>query len=136
MPGGICLARVLPLRKPQRPSVKFSPSLPDSGRQRCHRFGGRQAVQIEVSPDTLTLALNALEATSGLAPVTAVDPVSADRDTIKLSNVDRQQIPKLVAQLAAAGVHIFRVTGEEPSLEDIYFALHEKSESGTEEAPG
>lgn len=89
-------------------------------------FGGRQAVEIEVSANTLPMALDALEAASGLYEVTA------DRETLKLSKIERQRIPELIAQLAAAGVRIFRVTTEEPSLEDIYFALHEKSEPGEE----
>jgi ABC-2 type transport system ATP-binding protein len=90
------------------------------------RFGGRQAVEIEVSADTMAMALDTLETASGL------DEVAADRETLKLSKIERQRIPDLIAQLAAAGVRIFRVTTEEPSLEDIYFALHEKPDSGAE----
>jgi len=37
--------------------------------------------------------------------------------------VSREEIPGLVAALATAGVRVYRVTPEEPSLEDVYFAL-------------
>lgn len=83
---------------------------------------GRQAVEIEVSAETLTLALNAFKTIPGLADV------QVDGDRIKLPEIERQGIPEVIAQLAAVGVHIFSVTTEEPSLEDIYFALHEKAE--------
>ena len=82
---------------------------------------GRQTVEIEVSPDTLTLAVNTLEALPGTAEV------KSEGDRLKLSEIDRQQIPEIIAQVAAAGVRIFSVTTQEPSLEDVYFALHEKS---------
>jgi ABC-2 type transport system ATP-binding protein len=85
------------------------------------RLVGRQTVEIEVSPDTLTLAVNTLESLSGTAEV------KTEGDRLKLSEVDRQQIPEIIAQAAAAGVRIFSVTTQEPSLEDVYFALHEKS---------
>jgi ABC-2 type transport system ATP-binding protein len=85
---------------------------------------GRQEVEIEVSSDSLTLALNELE---GMA---AVEP---DGDRLKLSGIGRQQIPERITQLAAAGVRIFSVTTQEPSLEDIYFALHEKPLSAEKE---
>jgi ABC-2 type transport system ATP-binding protein len=91
------------------------------------RLIGRQAVEIEVSPDTLTLALNTLEGRPEM------DEVESDGDRVKVAGMDRHQIPELIAQLAVAGVRIFSVTTQEPSLEDIYFALHEKSASTEKE---
>lgn len=90
---------------------------------------GRQTVEIEVSPDTLTLALNTLEALPGTAEV------KTEGDRLKLSEIDRQQIPEIIAKVAAAGVRIFSVTTQEPSLEDVYFTLHEKSVSAEKELP-
>jgi ABC-2 type transport system ATP-binding protein len=88
---------------------------------------GRQTVEIEVSPDTLKLAVNTLEAFPGMAEV------KSESDRLKLSGIDRQQIPAIIAHAAAAGVRIFSVTTHEPSLEDVYFALHEKSVSAEKE---
>ncbi len=84
---------------------------------------GRQDVEIEVAPDSLARALHELEGLAG---------VEADGDRLKLSGIDRQQIPEIIAQLAAGGVRIFAVTTQEPSLEDIYFALHEKPAAAQE----
>jgi len=38
----------------------------------------------------------------------------------------REDIPGLVASLIEAGRRIYRVSPEEPTLEDVYFALHEE----------
>jgi ABC-2 type transport system ATP-binding protein len=88
---------------------------------------GRQTVEIEVSPDTLKLALNTRKAFPGSAEV------KSEGDRLKVSGIDRQQIPAIVTQVAAAGVRIFSVTTHEPTLEDVYFALHEKSVSAEKE---
>ncbi len=45
--------------------------------------------------------------------------------TITVQGVVREQIPELVAALVQGGVRIYRVSQQEPSLEDVYFALHE-----------
>jgi ABC-2 type transport system ATP-binding protein len=37
----------------------------------------------------------------------------------------RSAIPGLVTALASAGCQIYRVSPQEPTLEDVYFALHE-----------
>ncbi len=42
------------------------------------------------------------------------------------ARVARDAVPALVARLAGAGVRIFRVEPREPTLEEIYFALHER----------
>ena len=39
----------------------------------------------------------------------------------------RTAIPDLVASLVAAGIRIYRVSPQEPTLEDAYFALHERA---------
>jgi hypothetical protein len=45
-----------------------------------------------------------------------------------------EAVPGLVAALVAAGVRIYRVTPHEPSLEDVYFAIHDANAVATEEA--
>jgi hypothetical protein len=37
-------------------------------------------------------------------------------------------VPDLVAALVAARVRIYRVASQEPTLEDVYFALYGKGE--------
>lgn len=39
----------------------------------------------------------------------------------------REAIPSLVAALVTAGIHIYRVTPVEPTLEDVYFAINDRS---------
>jgi ABC-2 type transport system ATP-binding protein len=45
-------------------------------------------------------------------------------DVVLVDGVGREGLPRVVEKLVAAGVHIYRVTPSEPSLEDAYFALH------------
>ncbi len=40
-----------------------------------------------------------------------------------------EAIPDLVAALVSAGARIYRVSPVEPTLEDVYFAIHDRSES-------
>ncbi len=47
---------------------------------------------------------------------------------INLSLTQRERVPELVAALIQGGIPIYRLTPEEPTLEDIYFALHERQE--------
>jgi ABC-2 type transport system ATP-binding protein len=84
----------------------------------AHQLGQRLGTQIDVSPPTVAAALDALKAAN----------VSAsrvnDHGRILVSGADREKIPELIAALIAAGVRIYSVTSQEPSLEDVYFALH------------
>ncbi|MCJ7549510.1 MAG: hypothetical protein MUQ30_07495, partial [Anaerolineae bacterium] len=43
----------------------------------------------------------------------------------------RASIPDLIDSLIASGARIYGVTRQEPSLEDVYFALHDSRESNT-----
>jgi ABC-2 type transport system ATP-binding protein len=47
---------------------------------------------------------------------------------ISLTLTLRDQIPEVVAKLVTAGVPLYQITPKEPTLEDIYFALHESNE--------
>ena len=50
-------------------------------------------------------------------------------DALVVGGMDREKVPDLVAALVAAGVRIYRVAPQEPSLEDVYFALHGEAET-------
>lgn len=49
--------------------------------------------------------------------------VGPDGALIRVHGAAREHVPQLVAALAAAEVPMFRVEPDEPSLEDVYFAL-------------
>jgi ABC-2 type transport system ATP-binding protein len=56
----------------------------------------------------------------------AVHPgaIQAEQGALVVEGVARDRIPALVAALVQGGVRVFRVDYTEPSLEDVYFALH------------
>jgi ABC-2 type transport system ATP-binding protein len=88
----------------------------------AHGLGRSLRLEIEVAPDGLDTALKILATAQSI-----VNPVQ-DNGVIGLIGTDREAIPDLVAALAAGGVRIYRITPQEPSLEDIYFALHGEEE--------
>jgi ABC-2 type transport system ATP-binding protein len=53
--------------------------------------------------------------------------VHEDRGVLVVKGVVREEVPALVASLVAAGVRVFGVTSETPTLEDAYLALHQKA---------
>jgi ABC-2 type transport system ATP-binding protein len=77
---------------------------------------------IEVAPDQEDRAARALNALSGIAEITADDA----RLTVKLHA--REAIPEVIETLVDAGVRLYGVTPQEPTLEDVYFALHDDEE--------
>ncbi len=57
------------------------------------------------------------------------DPqVKAEENKLYLTGSRQDQIPEIIARLVEAQIRIFGVTQQEASLEDIYFALHQKGE--------
>jgi hypothetical protein len=45
------------------------------------------------------------------------------------TGLGRDAIPAAVFALTALGVHVYRVEELEPTLEDVYFALHGRQET-------
>jgi ABC-2 type transport system ATP-binding protein len=84
----------------------------------ARQVGRSLRLEIEVAPDGLKTTLDVVRAQLNTAQPEAKD------GTITLTGADREAIPALVAALVAAGVRIYRVTPQEPTLEDVYFALH------------
>lgn len=82
------------------------------------RFAHRRPVEVEVDLQSVPAALDTLRGMPRITDVTAEDGL------VRFSGADQEAIPELVAALAGRGVRIYRVTPEEPSLEDVYFALH------------
>ena len=83
----------------------------------ARQVGRGQRLEIEVAPADVALTLATVQ---GNAEITAQ---SQGNGTLALHGCDRTAIPALVAELAGAGVHIYRIAPQEPSLEDVYFAL-------------
>ncbi len=83
------------------------------------RYAHRQRLEVEVSPQTMPTALGALQAMPGITDIT-----SENHRTLVFSGADHERIPEVVTLLVGAGVRIYRITPQEPSLEDVYFALH------------
>jgi ABC-2 type transport system ATP-binding protein len=52
------------------------------------------------------------------------DEVWVDGGVVSIDGAGRAQVPALLAALVAAEVSVYRITPGEPSLEDVYFALH------------
>jgi len=78
------------------------------------RLGRSQRLEMEAEPQGAALEIVAAAGISASA---------GENGRLALQGVGREEIPGLVAALAAAGVRIYRVSPEEPSLEDVYFAL-------------
>lgn len=77
-----------------------------------------QRVEFEVANGSTNRAADLLR---GLPDVREV---IVEVDVITVQGPGREAIPALVHTLAAADVPLYRVTPQEPTLEDIYFALH------------
>jgi ABC-2 type transport system ATP-binding protein len=77
-------------------------------------------LEIETQPDRTDAAITAMKGFSGAKEVAKGDEpgrVSAALD-------DRERIPELVKHLVGATVPLFQLIQQEPTLEDVYFALN------------
>jgi ABC-2 type transport system ATP-binding protein len=80
-------------------------------------------VELELAPEQTSMALDALRAITGQ---NGIDLNQTDGH-LTLTATRRESIPDLVAGLVQAGIRVYRVDPQEPSLEDVYFALHAKA---------
>jgi ABC-2 type transport system ATP-binding protein len=90
----------------------------------ARQLGRSQRLEIEVVPDHVPTTLQVVK---GLLDI---QESSLENGKVALVGADREAIPDLVASLVAAGVRLYRVAPQEPSLEDVYLALHGKLSSG------
>ncbi len=90
----------------------------------ARQLGRSLRLEIEVAADGLAATLDVVRAQLG-----TVEPQTRN-GTVSVTGADREAIPGLVAALVSAGVRIYRVTPQEPSLEDVYFALHGEEQEG------
>ncbi len=80
------------------------------------------SVEFEVAPASVPHAVQALAVMPGIARAGQRSGI------VVVSGAERATIPDLIAALVAAGVRIYQVTAQEPTLEDVYFALHSDAE--------
>lgn len=85
---------------------------------------GTSSLEIEVAMDELERAETIL---SDRLPMVSV---RVDRNMLILSGIPWERIPDAVQSLTEAGLSVFAVRPEEPSLEDAYFQLHESQSEG------
>ncbi len=80
-------------------------------------------LEIEIGPDQQDDAIRALQL--------HFPSISADMHNgqLQIKTVHHDSIPEIVVVLVSAGIQLYRVTPQDASLEDIYFALHRKEGS-------
>lgn len=91
----------------------------------ARRLGRSQRLEIEVGSGDVDRARQLLQA------MPAVREVEQAHNVLAIPGIDRQQVPGLVAHLVEAGLSIYRVAPQEPSLEDVYFAIHGETQEKT-----
>ncbi len=92
----------------------------------AQQISGALRLEIEVAADQATLALDTLR---GLGDYTG--EITGEHDLITLVGAERESIPDMLAALVGKGVRVYRVSPHEPSLEDVYFALHRGKEKSS-----
>lgn len=85
-----------------------------------------QGVRLELETST-TAAARALEVLRAFPDARDVAQVEG-QPVLRLALPTREHIPQLAAQLVAANAPLYRLTPQEPTLEDVYFALHGNEE--------
>jgi ABC-2 type transport system ATP-binding protein len=80
-------------------------------------------LEIQIAPDQLDSAKLALQ------PSFPTIQVAIQNNHLHITGARHNQIPDIIAALVGAGIRIYRVTPQDASLEDIYFALHKKEKS-------
>ena len=83
--------------------------------------------EIEVSPPDVETARRVLDA------MPAIARHSTEGAVIRIDGDERERIPDLLAALVSAGVRVYRVIPLQASLEDIYFALHDRGQRAQKE---
>lgn len=91
----------------------------------AHQYVRRLDVQIETAPTQVDSALEILSHASSL---TRGLPRRTNGSLI-LTVTGHEAIPDLLTLLINQGIRVYRVAANEPSLEDVYFALHGEKEN-------
>ena len=85
--------------------------------QLARDFVSEVRLKLEIDPNQANLA------TAVLARFTPLPPI-LDASGLTVAGITRDQIPEVISTLVKEGVRLYRVDHDEPTLEDVYFALH------------
>jgi ABC-2 type transport system ATP-binding protein len=85
--------------------------------QLARQFVSEIHIKLEIDP------AHADTAASVLSRFTPAMPI-LDASGLSVSGILHDQIPDVVAAMVSEGVRVYRVDHDEPTLEDVYFALH------------
>jgi ABC-2 type transport system ATP-binding protein len=86
------------------------------------RFGKAHRLDIEFDQAQVPLALETLGRIPGITAV------AGENGIVTVTGAARERIPDVIQALSGGQIRIYRVAPQEPSLEDIYFALHGEEE--------
>jgi ABC-2 type transport system ATP-binding protein len=84
----------------------------------------RLDVDIEIDPEQLDAALELLSGHSELIP----DQPVRNTDHLTVPVIGRDSIPDLLAILVHQGIQVYSISPHQPTLEDVYFAIHGEKE--------
>lgn len=90
----------------------------------AQQYVRRLDVQIETHPEQVDAAIAVLSKASDL---TRGAPRRTN-GTLTLTVTGREAIPDLLSMLVNRDIRVYRLAAKEPSLEDVYFALHGEKE--------
>lgn len=93
-----------------------------SPRELAQRYAQRQ-VTVHVAAEDVDTVLSVLD---GVETVAGGAPGAETIAHVTMRGIDEAGIPAMVRRLVEANVAIYRVEPQEPSLEDVYFALQAK----------
>ena len=82
----------------------------------------RVGIEIEVDGEHIAVAMD-LAAEAGTSA-----PAPIGNEGFRVDGIARDEVPQLVARLVAAGASVYRVTPDEPTLEQAYVALYAEAE--------
>jgi len=94
-------------------------------RDLMQQYVRRLDVDIEVAPEQVNIALDLLSSASSL---TRGLPHHINGN-LTLTIPGRDAIPGLLSLLVQKGIRIYHIAAHQPSLEDVYFALHSEKEA-------
>lgn len=85
--------------------------------QLARNFVSEISLKLEIDPTHANLASSILRRFTQESP-------TLDAAGLAVAGILREQIPDVIAAMVAEGVRVYRVDHDEPTLEDVYFALH------------
>jgi ABC-2 type transport system ATP-binding protein len=80
-------------------------------------------LEIELDAEQVQQAIALLQTFSSLSEL------SHEKSVVTVSGMKHESIPDMLSKLIGGGVRVYRVVPQEPTLEDVYFALHSKTEN-------